>query len=107
MTRKQELKKEAAAWRKLAEWCATHYGFLCGVTGEWANAWAVPPFHADWWAMHRDVTAMATAATDTEGLWNNTALASPMANEDARVMFCLLMALECEAEAKEVPRRKH
>lgn len=101
MTRKVLL-TEAAAWRKLAEWCATHDGFLCGVTGEWANQWAVPPFRADWWAMHRDVTAMASAATcDTGGHWNNTALASPKANEDARVIFCLLMALECEQEARE------
>ena len=109
MSRKEELKQEAAAWRKLAEWCVKNDGFLCTMTSGWAHGWdARPPFAAPWADIHEQVSGMArTAVVQTHKFWNTTALAAPSSDEHARVMFCLLMALECEAEAKEVPLREH
>ena len=101
MTRK-ELLTEAAAWRKMAEWCVKHYGFVCTETEAWSRGWSIPPFEAPWASMHNKVSSMANASREHPGsIWNTTALASPMANKDARVIFCLLMALECEQEARE------
>jgi hypothetical protein len=92
---------EAHAWRKLAEWCVENYAFLCPNTIGWAGGTLAAPFPAPWYLMHDRLTEyVKTGAVRPDHFWNETALASPEPNEHARVIFCLLMALECEEGGK-------
>ena len=71
---------EAQAWRECAEWCAaTSLSFLC-------NRFEAPDMHAganngDEWGSTLDVRNQGTCPQDERN--------------DTRVIFCLLMALEC------------
>lgn len=96
---------EAAAWRKLAEWCAGHEALLCVALADWERGGSFydrPPFRGPWEAMHKTVKPMADASeVPCENGWMcMTALADSLPNRDPRVMFCLLMAHECEEEAR-------
>ena len=110
MSRKEKLKQEAAAWRKLAEWCSNRianylcWSIQCWVRGD-ADSWDVPaPILAPWTGMYRRIESHARLGEYADMEFGPMGLGEVKANSDARVMFCLLMALECEAEAEEVPR---
>lgn len=107
MATKQQLRQEAAAWRKLAEWCVTHGAFLCNATDDWAAGFASyegrPPFDAPWQRMHDRIYHHAEVGTYSEVLEDFTFYTQPFesnADNHARVMFCLLAAMECEEEAR-------
>ena len=104
MTRKLT---EAQAWRKLAKWCGEYGDFLCNLTDAWANdsdIYGPPPFAAPWDAMHdrvSDHADMGFYCTET-GKWKQCrqCLGWPDEAKGTRVIFCLLMALECGEEGK-------
>jgi hypothetical protein len=97
---------EAQAWRELAEWCVTHNGLLCVVTEEWGNshAWVTygpAPFGAPWARMHKRAKGHSQDSdVEVQFPYCRTALAPPHRNSHARVIFCLLMAHECEEEGQ-------
>ena len=98
------MKTEAKAWRGLAEWCVTHNHWLCWHIGGWCglHTWAMivkAPFRAPWADMYRRITTHALM-----GRWVSDDVVDEgldhydVVNSHARVMFCELMALECESE---------
>jgi hypothetical protein len=97
---------EAQAWRKMAEWCVTHGDFLCNATAAWAGGsdWYTAPFAAPWDAMHDRVSDHADmgfySTEKREWTQYRQCLGWPNDAKGTRVIFCLLMALECEEEAR-------
>ena len=97
MTRK-ELLSEAAAWRKLAKWCADdeRRTDLCIRLEEGEDddrpdcmTWLNVPEGLPYKAMRPRLDGYYHENLNSEH------------RNDARVIFCLLMALECEQEARE------
>ena len=94
---------EAAAWRKLAEWYATGTGWICWNTGEWSGVRNYDydcgpiPFSAPWRIMYSRVSAHSEMGKEWIPVTHGLAHHSEQ-NSDTRVIFCLLMALECQEE---------
>lgn len=103
---------EAAAWRKLAEWCVGRWDFLCNATREWRSGTAAhsgrAPFPAPWDRMNDRIEAHAEVGVYDDEADNWPGWTTPFSggkDDHSRVMFCLLMAHECEEEAKPRPKR--
>ena len=102
---------EAAAWRKLAEWVANRRAyFLCLSLRDWAEGYEnakneKAPFRAKWGTMAERIHTHAEMGTFNDAEFGPGGLGDPKDNADTRVMFCLLMAHECEEEAKPRPKR--
>lgn len=105
--RKARLRAEAKAWKRLAEWCVTHGDFLCNAIRAWADKeWHNfgRPFNAPWSAMAYRIECHAAIGFYNPDTEMDSRYPYPLAdctpNQHARVIFCLLMALECEEEAR-------
>lgn len=101
---RKPLSPEAVAWRKLAAWYATNDGWICWNTATWAgiHEWydTPMPFRAPWRLMHARVYAHGEMGAIFGDIVTPAGLAPPYdKNCNARVIFCSLMALECEEEA--------
>jgi hypothetical protein len=112
---------EAQAWRKLAKRAVTRVGYLCPLLESWgeglADVWteAPPPPWGDFRKMLRRIRRHevgAVVSSDGKLLYGtvfpvDVALGGDCRNSHARVIFCLLMALECEEESRGRASRKH
>lgn len=105
---------EAAAWRKLAEWCGSgkpdRRAYLCDrLSGWFDDAYSYGPDSADSLprglpreAMHERISAHRLygegnlIVDEWDRIWGKRA----SERNHPRVIFCLLMAYECEEEAK-------
>lgn len=95
---------EARAWRKLAERFATHCGYICPTLQDWGEGrtddWNGLPSIVEAGTARRMRRRVSRHTKIAEGgyIQRLTDFGSPR-NAHARVIFCLLMALECEEEA--------
>ena len=98
---------EAAAWRKLAEWCAiTEAYYLCWSILDWSlrtpnGRGQKAPFRARWKAMSNRASAHAATGDLCTRDSGPMGLGYTAPNHNGRVIFCLLMAIECETEARD------
>ena len=90
--------REAQRWRALAEWFAAdvNRAYVCNALNPWGR-------HPDTAMRARagEHTAMSSGLFDTDTLDLNEYYVSPAEeyrSSTCRVIFCLLMALECESE---------
>lgn len=116
MSRKEELKQEAAAWRRMAEWVLDgayfRRAYLCHLldtTGRYTNFdwYDSPPRHWPIAAMSARVEEHASVEEHAIAGYGTLDVNEWPQSNFVRAVFCDLMALECEAEAKEVPPREH